>query len=308
MARAKRVKSSEVPAKPERTSPPWWIHAVAGGVLVALLGVGGWRAWKFADERAARPDSPAKVVFINTPPWMSPDLIARIAHEIAPTSVDSGLDHKLLVDTSAMLKAQPWVKQVNQVRRVYGEKPGDTLQIDCEFRAPVAFVEDDGVFWMVDGDGVKLPEKFSLEELKKLGMGLEPKKQLRRITGVAQQSPQAGEMWKGDDLKAGLDMVRLMYGKPFLNEVIEIDVTNVGKRVDANAAQIVLRTVRGTEVRWGQPLNGPMYAEPTPDQKLATLQHIYDQYNRVDAGVDYAIDIRFDAPMRVGKDEQVHAQ
>jgi hypothetical protein len=313
MARAKSVKSEEVlkPAEPGSRSTkraaaaqasdaaprtiPWWVHATFGVILLALVMVGVWKAKQFADESLARPAAPAKIVFLNKPAWMNDALVARITESVSPVSVSSSLDHKVLVDTTSMLRACAWVKNVNQVRRVYGGAPGDTIEVDCEFRTPVALVMDERLYWMVDGDGVKLPEKFTADELGKLGLGLEPKRQLRRIVGVDVRAPQAGEVWKGDDIKAGLDLVKLMHDKPFLNEIVEVDVTNFASRMDVNAAQLILRTFRGTEVRWGQPINSAqIYREQTPEAKLQMLERVYAQYDRVDAGSLVGIDVRFD--------------
>lgn len=313
MARAKSVKSEEVArpaesgsrgnkragAAPTPDAAPKksraWVHATLGVMLVSLLIAGIWRAQRFADETVARPKGPATVVFLNRPAWMNADLIGRITESVSPVSSSSSLDHKVLVDTTAMLRAHPWVKQVNQVRRVYGNGPGDTIEIDCEFRTPVALVMDDRFYWMVDSEGVKLPEKFTADELGKLGLGVEPKKQLRRIVGVDARAPQAGEVWVGDDLKAGIDLVKLMHDKPYLNEVVEVDVTNYASRMDVNGAQLILRTFRGTEVRWGQPIHAAQgYREQTPDAKLQMLARVYAQYDRIDAGSAVGIDIRFD--------------
>jgi hypothetical protein len=313
MARAKSVKSEEVskpaepggrsnkraaPAAPADAAPkrsPWWVHVTFGVILLALVVTGIYRARAFADDKLARSAAPAHLVFLNKPEWMNADLIARITEAVSPVSSTSSLDHKVLVDTADMLRAHPWVRSVKQVRRVYGAGPGDTIEVDCEFRTPVALVQDDRVYWMVDGDGVKLPEKFTSDELGKLGLGLEPKRQLRRIIGVDARSPQAGEIWPGEDLRAGLDLVKLMHDKPYLNEIVEVDVMNFAARVDTNAAQLVLRTFRGSEVRWGQPIDATrFYREPTTDEKLRTLERIYAQYDRVDAGSTVGIDVRFD--------------
>ena len=62
----------------------------------------------------------------------------------------------LLVAAAGKLQANPWVRDVHFVRRVFGERPGDTLEIDCEFRAPIALVQWGDYYWLVDGDGMTL--------------------------------------------------------------------------------------------------------------------------------------------------------
>ena len=75
-------------------------------------------------------------MLINRPAWMSDFLAAQIVKSTQPIGLHSAFNQQLLIDTAKSLESNPWIKHVNQIRRVFGEAPGDTLTVDCEYRAP----------------------------------------------------------------------------------------------------------------------------------------------------------------------------
>jgi len=177
---------------------------------------------------------------------------------------------------------------------VYGQRPGDTLEVDCEFRAPIALVQWGQYYWLVDGDGMKLPEEFTSPHVPQIVIGRDGKMNIRIVEGVRQPPPETGSKWAGQDLAAALGMVKLLYGKPFAEEIVTVNVANFAGRKDPREAQIVLRTKHATEVRWGRPLDAQdFFAEIPVSQKLDVMKSIVEQYGRVDAHRPW-IDIRFD--------------
>lgn len=213
---AKKAKAS-VSAPVDRKPQIRLALQIAGvAAFVTLLVYGVRFARSYADAHGSTPPTPPKVVFVDTPAWMNDQLRERLEKVATPVVARSSLDGSLVQDVAATLSAEPWVKKVRQVRRQFGESAGDTLVVDCEFRAPVALVQDDAWFWMVDGDGVKLPERFMKNELAKVanGQGLMGMT-LRVITGVHEPAPQAGEHWKGNDLAAGIELAKLFHDKNY---------------------------------------------------------------------------------------------
>ena len=242
---------------------------------------------------------PPSVVILNPPAWMNDQLRARIEQVATPVTPRSSLNGAEVKEVADSLAADAWVKKVRQVRRVYGNGPGDTLEVDCEFRAPVALVQDDSWFWMVDADGVKLPERFMKDELAKvaLGTGLQGI-QLRIIVGERAHAPQAGEKWQGDDLKAGLELAKLFHGKTYLDEIAMIDVSGVEPAsLDESHRrnEIALYTKRNTQIIWGEPIpTGPFRVDVPVEQKLMTLERLYERFGRCDAGRPW-LQIRYDS-------------
>ena len=63
-----------------------------------------------------------------------------------------------------------------------------------------------------------------------------------------------------------------------------MNIDNFDRRKNAKEAQLVLKTRYNTEVRWGRPLNAKdFFIEVSTQQKLANLNQIYQQYDRIDA-------------------------
>jgi hypothetical protein len=200
----------------------------------------------------------------------------------------------VLVDVGTILRTNPWVKEVRQVRRAFDKKPGDTIEIDCEYRAPIALVHWKDYFWLVDGEAVKLPEQFTQDQLPRIVMGPNRKLNIRVIEGVQQAPVESGQKWAGADLEAGLDLVRLLHGQPYAEEIVKVDVSNFAGRNSQKDAQIVLVTKYGTEIRWGRPINSrDFFVEVSANQKLKYMQQVYEQFHRVDGNFPW-IDIRFD--------------
>jgi len=246
------------------------------------------------ETRYAWPATAPRIVLANRPAWMSDATAQKIIDTARPKGVHSVFDLQLLKETAGALARDPWIKQVVQVRRAYVHWPGDTLEVDCVYRVPTALVQWQNYYWLVDGDGVMLPEQYTRAELKRAMIGADGKLTLRVIQGVTHPPVLSGRRWPGDDLAAGLELVKLLNGRPFADELPVIDVANFNGRRDAQSSQLVLITRYGTTIRWGRPPSAKDYFVEVPaSQKLQDLTDIDQQTRRVDGGQPW-IDIRFD--------------
>ena len=270
------------------------LHLTVAAALIGGLGYAAVVSRGYI-ERSDLEDGPTalSVVLANRPAWMSDYLAGQIAAAV-PNRPTSPFDHAALVTAVARLRASPWVRDVRQVRRTYGNGPGDTLVVDCEYRAPAALVKAGDDFWLVDNDGFKLPDPFAAAQLPRVTAGGDGRTTLRVVTGVAQPPPAVGRKWAGADVVAALDTAKLLYGKPYLDEVTGIDVSNFAGRIDRHHPQVVLATRYGTSIWWGRPpLAADFYVEASVAKKLAMLSAVVRQYGRVDGGKPW-IDVRFD--------------
>ena len=277
-------------------------HALIHGLIafiVILVGAGGLYALrKHVWQEIAFVEAPPKIVLKNRPAWMGDFLVEQITKAVRPAGTHSAMDAQLLRDTHALLVANPWVSEVHNIRRTFGEKPGDTLEIDCEFRAPVALVKWNAHYWLVDGNGVKLPEEYTADIVPKVVLDRNKRTNIRIIDGVQSPPPAAGEQWPGADLIAGLDMIRLLFNEPYADDIVKVNVANYAGRVDVREAQVVLITKWDTQVRWGRPANASdFFIEAPTARKLEYLRAIYAEHKRLDANEPW-IDIRFDQPTR----------
>jgi hypothetical protein len=302
MAKAKKITKVVAvrrPRDPERDARlrRAFIHLPCAIVFIALCGTGLFFDRRYVEHKLVFSKQPPTVVLKNRPVWMSDFLAEQIIKTARPAGAHSAFDHELLVSTVAMLKANPWIREVKQVRRGYGQQPGDVLEVDCEYRAPVALVKWQNYFWLVDGDGVKLPEVFSAADVPHILKGQDKRVNIRVIEGVAHAPPETGAKWTGADLHAGLELVKLLFGRTYAEEVEKVDVSNFGGRQSLKAAQLVLVTRYNTQVRWGEPITvspDDFAPEVPPAQKLAFMQAIVEEKGRVDGKYDW-VDIRFDS-------------
>lgn len=287
-----------IPPKDPARRSGWKLAQTLLHLLGIFLFVGGLvylvEITKSYDEReTVAPQQPLRIALVNKPVWMSDFLAEQVAATV-PKNSSSAFDHDLLVSAVAALKKDPWVADVRQVRRVYGEQPGDTLEVDCDFRAPVALVKWGQYYWLVDNDGYLLPEQYTANQLDKITVGRDGRTSLRVIDGVRQPPPESGRRWVGGDLAAGLDLVKLFYGKLFLDEVTAVDVSNFAGRIKRGDPQLVLQTRYGTQIWWGRPLNTKdFFVEVSTARKLEILRAVVQKQGRIDANQAY-LDVRYD--------------
>jgi hypothetical protein len=291
-------RSASAPKKNLAESPDaLWrcaVHVMIGLTLAAGMVALFRFCRQYVDQRMAYPTRPPRLVLANRPPWMSDFLADQIIRTAQPIGLRSAFDRQVLAEAAGSLKSNPWIRQITQVRRTFDEAPGDSVELDCVYRAPAALVKWGQSFWLVDDQAVELPEQYSQDQLPKIIFAADGKVNIRIIDGVSHPSVESGRTWPGEDLAGGLQVAELLAAQPYAEQIRQIDVSNFAGRRDRRAAQIVLVTQFGTQIRWGRPPGGrDGFAEIAPASKLAALQKVFDQTGRVDAGRPW-IDIRFD--------------
>jgi len=263
--------------------------------FVGALAVGFFYIQQYVQSEVLTSNDPPAIVIKHRPHWMSDFLVQRIAETARPPGAQgrSVFDRQLLIDARAALEKNPWIAKVRDVRRAYANGPGDVLEIDCDYRAPVALVKWGDYYSLVDQGGVKLPEQYEARDVPKIVRIENGRVDIRIIEGVKRPPPFPGKKWAGDDLEAGLEMISVLSDKPYATEILKIDVSGVnGGRGDP---QVVLVTKFGTRILWGRvPSAKDSFVEVDAAKKLDRLRALHTQYGRVDAGKTSGLDIRFD--------------
>lgn len=260
-------------------------HRLQNGLgTVALLTLGGvgyhycWNAVK-AD---LLPQAPPQLVLEGFPQWLGPQGELLVRNAVGAVPATSPLDPDALLAVRSRLEAEPWVRRVDQVRRKTVEGV-DTIEAICEYRAPVALVESGGFFWMVDAEGVLLPRKLGVDQLRRHTLDPEGNVRLRRIENVTTKPPHPGEPWLGEDLQAALRMEALVRSEPWATEVSAIDVANFEGRRDPVGPHVTLRTKQGSALGWGRaPGDEDPLLEIATEAKAARLRHLQARFGRID--------------------------
>lgn len=281
------------------------IHLLVLGVLVGAGLLGFRRLRQHVENDLAYPANIPEIVLKDRPIWMAESLAEQIASSIRPKTIVSAMDRSLLEKTAQTLQQNPWVRQVRQVRRLYGHSAGDLIEVDCEYRTPLALVATAKEYILVDGDGVRLPERFGLNPIPRIMFSADGRVNLRIVEGVVAPPPfKAGLKWSGEDLQAGLELVKFMYGRVEAEDIHRVNVANYGERQAKGNAEMVLITKYHTEIRWGKPLHRWRW-EVSPTQKLERMANLWKQTGRVDGGLAW-LDVRLDRTVK--PDEEGLAQ
>src|SRR5205085_2489277 len=117
------------------------LNVLALMFLAVGAAVGYFRLRTYVEQRLAFPADRLRVVLKNRPVWMTDFLADQIIEKVQPPAARSVMDQQMLVAVCEILKTNPWIKEVKQVRRAFGKKPGDIVEVDCEYRAPIALVQ-----------------------------------------------------------------------------------------------------------------------------------------------------------------------
>ena len=289
------------PAKGQATTAPNMaaVRRLVAQLLLVIILLGsatfGLQQLKqYVERNIAISSDPLIVVIKDRPEWMSDNVVQEIANVARPKGAHSAFDRQMLQDTRTALEADPWIAHVNEVRRAYTNQPGDTLELDCDFRVPAAWVHWGQYYWLVDRNACKLPEQYSAAKMPREVLGADGRINLHIIDGVRTPPPEAGQKWDGADLAAGLEMAEVLFDRSFTEEIVKIDVANFGGRENRNASQIALMTRYGTNVLWGRaPSDADAFLEIRPERKLQELKDVYEKFGRVDMRQPW-IDVRFE--------------
>jgi len=179
-------------------------------------------------------------------PWTTPDLCERMAR---------------------LVEQVGWVRTLHNVRRL----ADGSFEVSCEYREPLAIVSQSEGYVLVDADQVRLPGVYAYHNSWIV------------VDGVRQPPPPPGRIWTGEDLRAGLTLVKSLREEPFTRQITAVLVDNYGGRVDKYASHIELATDRaGGRIRWGS-APGAELEENSVDHKTAILRANYARTGRLDA-------------------------
>lgn len=260
-SRKKTTKAAPKPWDPQRTLRG--LKALGAAAAAAGL-IGGWvygeRALRaYVAQRTAKPVLHERVELAQAPRWMSPALATELRTAVAFQLGEDPMDAQSLQHAATALAASPWVAQVQRIERL----PGGRARVAAQYRRPVAVVETDRGYQLVDPHGVVLPQTYRVQELAAVG--------LIPIEGVTADAPPPGRAWEDPQLDAALAVLRLLEPQPWYGQVKSIDASGRDTR---GRIRLVLHTASG-QITWGLPPGQEQPVEPAAATKIQWLHQIY---------------------------------
>ena len=217
---------------------------------------------------------------------MSDFLAEQIIAAARPVGTHSAFDHQVLVDIDAMLRHEPVDQAASRsVRRAYDKKPADTIEVDCEYRAPIALVHWQRLLLAGRRRRREAARAVHGRPAPAHRHGPRPQAEHPRDLTASRSRPssratsgRARISRRGSTWSSSCTASRTPRRSP--------RSTCRTTRAASTAASRTCRWSRSynTEIRWGRPVNSKdFFIEVSPAQKLSYLKQVYEQFHRVDA-------------------------
>ena len=265
--------------------------AVRIGVLLFLCGL----VWTSAEvrNRVLRDHrfflDTWRIDLTSLPGWVTPEIREEIdAITLTATAARLNVfDRGVLKQVKAVVESSPWVERVLDARLRYPhlENPG-SLELTLLLRHPVALVEHEGLYYLVDAKGVRLgsPYRECPSEWFKVPA----------ITGLRSPGPvpAEGERWASRDVAQGIEVARLLSESGVFRDFPErpvraIDLSNLHGHLDVHESEVALWVGR-QKIGFGRsPLSAGANTVPVPTL-LANLRYVlahedeYGGYSKID--------------------------
>jgi hypothetical protein len=234
------------------------LFAVAFALVVLLI---HREVYSYITER--RQFTVPAVVTALAPAWADRDGVVTVR---VPGS-SSLFDRDLVERVGRAFEANPWVRKVTAVERVFP----DQIRVRFEYRQPHLAVRRTNGYVVVDSEGVRLPGIYA--DAPRCARPVE-------LSGIASGPPDPGRRWEDPAVRAGLRAAEFVFESALLRKlaVREIDLSNLGGRADPRKSEMTLITAQGCLIQWGRPAASARFGEPTPEEKLENLREVLAVY------------------------------
>ncbi len=221
-----------------------------------------------------------------------------------------GVDPREMYDRAAQ---SPWIRTVRKVRcRPSGESGAFEIELEAEFRKPVAKIRLADGFAFLGAEGIILPPEeaprgvasesgkqicFARESDVPAGMYVKPIHYIV-IQGAAEAGWAVGSVWPGKDVAAALALVAMVSARPYADQITVVDVHNYDGR--ASDVQPHLRLYAQlpngcvTDIRFGRFPRDEKDFVVSPRRKLSYLDQYASRHGGLVAGVNTYLDLRYD--------------
>lgn len=237
-----------------------------------------WVSIYFAEKyiKSSRPVETGTLELVDVPQWASDELKEKICD--ASGSKIFTLDEEASAMVAENLASIAWLDDIKI------QTTNKLVLVKARWRKPMAIVKSGSQDFYVDN------------ELVVLDFVPMPDLPLVKIEGLSSRIPSPGEVWQSDDLNAAVTILvkldqmdkSVSPGKPLLNEIDRIDVSNFNGRKNNRLPHIVLYAKDNTEIIWGAEFGTwQRYLETTDEEKLAKLYTYFKEHGSLSGEVKY---------------------
>lgn len=251
----------------------WKLAAGAAAPLALYVVLGG--AWeRHRASIAAWPEhriTAERIAVTAQPKWIHGDVKAEAIRDGALDEL-SALDRGAVERVERAFALHTWVARVATVRKRYPA----VVEVDLEFRRPMAMVEVVGGLYPIDREGVLLPPSNFAE--------IQVRDYLRVNVGKSSPAGPVGTPW-GDDLVADAACIAGALANDWktigLYRLRALDAEQA--RLARLPAEFALETRQGARVVWGRAPGKESTGEPSAATKIARLVTQVKQVGSLDA-------------------------
>jgi hypothetical protein len=229
-------------------------------------------------------------IVLNTPPrWVPPDLADQVFESCGLSNSESLQDPTLSERIAAAFHTHPWVARVVSVRKSFPSR----IQVELEYREPVAMVKGVDGFYPIDCRGVLLPASdFSGADVERFPL----------IEGVASvPNGRLGEPWGDPAVSGAAELAqflnRAMPGSESRWKFLNLAAIQVPRHVALNendaALEYQLRTQGGSRILWGHAPSASLPHEVSAESRALRLADFHRDFGGFDdEHGPYEIDVR----------------
>lgn len=245
-----------------------WTLAIAGLIALTAMSVPKLRAIQISA-------ADLKVTFSDPPIWLDDSLLLELQDVARIHLASTTVGRAGLIQTADALAATGWFNEIKQVQWV-----NDTEAIVyASYLIPYAKVKDQNGTVFIDVQGRRLPIR--------VGAIVKPDYHFITLNEPSFERPsRPGLQWNGGDILAGLNVLKLIYNKPWATQ---IQVINLARW--STSGTLMLETDTPSVFIWGSTPSEEHGLEALAEHKIERLNHIFTKYGRIDQGIEAEFDL-----------------
>jgi hypothetical protein len=245
-----------------------WAVAIIGLITLTAMSVPKLRATHI-------PAADLRVSFNNPPIWLDDSVLRELETIARITLAKSTLSREILIETADTLAATGWFREIKQLQWVSDNE----VIVRASFLIPYAKVQDANGEVYIDVYGQRLPTRR--------GTIVKPQYHFITLKNPSFDRPQRpGLQWSGEDISSGLNLLKLIYDKPWAIQVEAIDLSQW-----ITNKSLVLETATPSYLLWGSAPGKERGLEALANNKIDRLNHIYSKYGRIDQNISAEFDL-----------------